>query len=799
MPDSSRRNGTLLRLVPLLGIGLLAYLMSKLDVHALAANAKAIGWGLLLVIALAGFSHVVKTWAWLLTMRGERRNVSFVRAFGLRLASEAIGQLGFLGMVGGETTRVSLLGSGVSVPAAISSVTLDRGLFIITGAFVTLAGIAGIGFAVPLPHTLRLYAVALVVGLVCLLAAGAIAIQRKWPVLSASARAIAWIPGFKKWLGSRESTLIASEQRIVAFYHEAPGAFWCSLILNLFCHFLAIVEVFICLRILGAHATLAGALVMESLTKLINVAGSINPGNVGTYEAGNMAIGKLVRLTGTQGLLLALCRRARAIFWAIIGGICLVWLSKKRRRNGAEFTTNDEASKTATPTEHSLQSLSICETVFILAHDIPHAEQFEPALARIATLPLLLRTILGIRGKERVRTVLVLNADNAAEIRTALLATGRVPAEIEWIKTPAGTALSTILRTAGLNGGRVALISANCSYRPNLLRALHDWDGEGGALEFVSAGRPIGLVALAPDVAARLAADSVSKVMNHQDLHAWITEKLAVHVQGHCSYREVDADSWQAITLPEDCIAAEQKLDRWLVKPTDGVFARMNRRVSIPISRQLIKFPITPNMVSLFTLALSLAAGVCFAAGGYWNCLAGAVLGVLTSILDGCDGEVARLKLQVSDFGCWVDSICDYLYYIVTFAGITIGLVRSKDEPSIVGWGVAVFAGALMTFIMAGIGRKRLSGNRPEQYLQVWQKNAEQRSAGPLMRMARHTEFIVRRCFLPYLLLVLAMCNLTEVFIYMAAIGANVAWIVSLRSLVAFSMRSNSAAAEAGA
>ena len=104
-----------------------------------------------------------------------------------------------------------------------------------------------------------------------------------------------------------------------------------------------------------------------------------------------------------------------------------------------------------------------------------------------------------------------------------------------------------------------------------------------------------------------------------------------------------------------------------------------------------------------------------------------------------------------------------------------------------------------MTFIMAGIGRKRFSGDRPEQYLEVWQKNAEKRSAGLLMRMARQTEFIVRRCFLPYLLLVLAVLNLTQVFIYMAAIGANVAWIVSLRSLVAFSVRTNCAAAETGA
>ena len=42
----------------------------------------------------------------------------------------------------------------------------------------------------------------------------------------------------------------------------------------------------------------------------------------------------------------------------------------------------------------------------------------------------------------------------------------------------------------------------------------------------------------------------------------------------------------------------DQAIDCYL-KSTDGVFARMNRKVSIPISRQLIKFPITPNMVSL--------------------------------------------------------------------------------------------------------------------------------------------------------------------------------------------------------
>lgn len=286
-------------------------------------------------------------------------------------------------------------------------------------------------------------------------------------------------------------------------------------------------------------------------------------------------------------------------------------------------------------------------------------------------------------------------------------------------------------------------------------------------------------------MAEKLAQDREEEIVNEMDLHRWISENV-VSASGSPPYIEVDEDSWQRIALLEDLQRAERKLDQWLVKPTDGLFARMNRRVSIPISRHLLRFPITPNMVSLFTLALSLVGAGFFAAGGYLNCIAGAILGVWGSILDGCDGEIARLKLQASAFGCWLDTICDYTYYIVTFAGIIVGVARHTGDPKIVGLGIAIFTGALLTFICSSIGRKRMSGDRPEQYLQVWQKHAESRSAGLLLRMGRQTEFIVRRCFLPYLLLTLAILDQMHALVYMAAFGANMAWIISLRSLIGF-------------
>jgi len=67
---------------------------------------------------------------------------------------------------------------------------------------------------------------------------------------------------------------------------------------------------------------------------------------------------------------------------------------------------------------------------------------------------------------------------------------------------------------------------------------------------------------------------------------------------------------WQFVDTEPERLQAERKLDGWLVKPTDGIFARFNRRISIPISRELIRFPITPNMVSLFTLGVSFLSGL---------------------------------------------------------------------------------------------------------------------------------------------------------------------------------------------
>ncbi|MGO9337218.1 MAG: CDP-alcohol phosphatidyltransferase family protein [Terracidiphilus sp.] len=443
-----------------------------------------------------------------------------------------------------------------------------------------------------------------------------------------------------------------------------------------------------------------------------------------------------------------------------------------------------------------MQIRSDAQVAIILANNQPWSSWFEPALAQVGTLPVLLRAILGVQGTNPERIIVVFNRVTGPQIRQELLKTRRLPACIEWIEVAVGTTLSSIVRWVSAKSGnaRVLLVAGDRTYQPALHRLVSEWDGQRSTLELASGSEPAGLFALSHEAACELGADTESNVVTVRDLHRWITRKAILNGPSFVDFKLVEEDSWQKISMPQDSIVAEQKLDRWLVKPTDGVFARMNRRISIPISRQLIKFPITPNMVSGFTLGVSFAAGVSYAMGGYWNTLLGAILSVWASILDGCDGEVARLKLQATDFGCWLETACDYLYYLFIFAGMTVGLVRSSGNRAFGAWGAALLFGAATTILLAWFERSRLSSKHPEQFLAVWQKKAESRSSNPLLYLGRRCEFIIRRCFLPYALLAFAVLNLNWLALYMSAIGANIAWIVSLYSRFAFSSKSRAAA-----
>jgi len=781
----------------LLGAALLVSLVAHAGPRALFENMRLIGWGLILVIALGGLSHLIKAWAWRLALPHTAR-YSFSRLFGLRLVSEAIGQLGFAGVLAGEATRVALLGSETPVDSRVLSVTLDRGLFTACGAIVTVCGISAGLVVLSLSHTLRVYAAVFALVFLGALAIAVLAVKNRWPLLSGPARACGSVPWIGPWLRKKESLIFSVEEKLLQFHRERPSAFWGSVTLNFICHVLAISEVYLVLLFMGKNVTWTRALILEAFTKLINIAGALTPGNVGIYEGGTMLIAALFGLSGSVGLSLGLCRRVRSIFWTLMGALSFLLVSRSYDQRKAAGSPGPAPENGPLPVRES-SSKSKCQSsrettsAIIFADYCSDTRGFTPELAHLGTLPIILRAILQAQSINASRVIVASSGLASSVISRDLARTGRLPKIVEWFEigdTPGS--LARLIGQVAAGSDRLFLVSGCTAYHPSLFDTIRQWDGQGEAMALASGSEFVGIAALSRQGALDIAIDCPLYVETPVDLYAWLNRRPSVLLE------PVQEHLWQTVNSPSDCITAERKLDGWLVKPTDGFYARMNRRISIPISRRLIKFPITPNMVTLFTLGVSFLAGVFFALGGYWNNLLGALLSIWASILDGCDGEVARLKLQASQFGCWLETICDYLYYLFIFAGMSIGLAKNRGTDAYLVWGGFLLFGAVASFLAVGSARHRFASSQPEKFLDLWQKKADKQTRSPLMYLARNTEFIIRRCFLPYALLAFAVLNLTRFFFIGSAVGANMVWMIALYSYHKLSRPSSLAASPTG-
>jgi Lysylphosphatidylglycerol synthase TM region len=328
--------------VLLLGVSLLGYMVFRAGPGAVWKQVQTVGWGLVLIIILGGISQLIKTCAWRQTFACDISALSWSRSLGAQLVSDAVGQLGFAGKLFGEGLRISILGSAVPLANGISSSAIDGGLHAFTAIVVTVVGITATLLLAPLDGRWRIYTLLLAAVLIAIVAISAVAVASGWQLMGNAARAIGRLPRLHKLVSSKLSVIDSAEHNLLTFYREEPVAFWASLILNFLWHAMAVLEVYLILRFMGAGVGLVSAIALEGLTKVINLVGALSPGNLGTYEGGNMLIANLFGVTGTAGLTLALCRRVRSIFWAAVGATYMTVTKRRVSTSIVEVDGNDE-------------------------------------------------------------------------------------------------------------------------------------------------------------------------------------------------------------------------------------------------------------------------------------------------------------------------------------------------------------------------------------------------------------------------------------------------------------------------
>ena len=736
-----------------IGIALFVAALLYVDLDLAADAVRRMGPALPVALALSALWHLARTWAWSWCFP-QPCAVSFLRLARVRLAAEAFSYLTLRG-IAGEPLKVVLLADRVDPRAATAAVALERIAYLIVTILLvgggSMAAILGLPLTRAWFRVFRAFAIA----------SGVIAVVTALVITGRGTYLEALFRRLDKALGTSMSTgrvgrfVSAVEAHMLALVRGHRRRLLVLLTAAVSSYICMALEAWVVLRASGASISLNAALAVETFSRVASFASALIPANIGALEASSLAAVAAVGASG--GAALAIARRLRGLFWAALG---LAIFPRNVRphaataaapsrpdstRSGPTLLYFPETAGQPVPATTRIAGLAVAERVIRSALRAGYAtvvvctSHCTPSTLRL--LRRLSRSLPGIeladgftraagvlsRGSQRVVTAV----GPGTVVSPALLesAAGIAASEGNFRDVPAGAGWehSGVLR--------VALADAECP--ADVLRALRARAQEPR--------RPSG-----EDVAAGRA-------------------RLALQIETTADLR-----------------AAEQQIRRSSYKHTDNTLARFNRRLSLPISVALIRTPLTANQLSVLLVVIGFYSAWLFSTGHYLAGVIGALLSLAASILDGCDGEIARLKYQESALGCWIETFGDYSYYVAIFAGLTVGAVRSTGREGFYWIGAVALCGTLLSFAILIYLRTRITAGRPERLHAI---AAERFQAEPtlLSRLIWRLSFTATRSAMPYGIFAVAVAGRLPAIVVLAAIGSTIYWIslaVKLRALL---------------
>ncbi len=219
------------------------------------------------------------------------------------------------------------------------------------------------------------------------------------------------------------------------------------------------------------------------------------------------------------------------------------------------------------------------------------------------------------------------------------------------------------------------------------------------------------------------------------------------------------------VSRPDLVADIEKALLLSLPNPKDGlVDAYLNRKISRPLTRLLLRTPLTPNHITLLSCGIGLLGAACFWGGGCrWPILGGLLL-QFSAVVDCIDGEVARVKLLESPLGAWLDITLDTVVHIAIFLGVGIAVWKQGDAPYAPLLGGALAVGAALCFPFVTMAEKT-------------EEQGNKRGGWENAIIRQMIEGLTSRDY-SIIILLCALVQKLAWFLWSAAIGVQVFWCV---------------------
>jgi Lysylphosphatidylglycerol synthase TM region len=317
------------------GSAVFAYLVARIGVAQLLADAVRTGWLFVPIVLLYGVVCVCNAGAWWLSMADEPSHPPFWRTYAITVAGFSLNFMTPMVNVGGEPFKIAAVAPWLGLRRAAGSVVIYQMLHTLGMllSFIT-AVVLGALLLPPYPAILASLALAFVVlaALVWLLLTGhrhgglerLLDQLHRVPLLDRVARR----------LEPKRASLAQMDEQITEFYHRRPQRFVQTLALEYLSRSIFMIEYVLIAWGVGLKLGYAQAYVIGGLTSLIQNVIFVVPFEVGTKEGSLYVVFQLLGLDPALGVYTAIVSRLRDLVW-IGGGLALVWASGRRAQQRA--------------------------------------------------------------------------------------------------------------------------------------------------------------------------------------------------------------------------------------------------------------------------------------------------------------------------------------------------------------------------------------------------------------------------------------------------------------------------------
>ena len=304
------------------GILLFIYFVNRAGLNQIYDGIKRLGSGFLLIIVISGLRHVVRSAAWCLCIEPPFR-LKFFDALRARIMGDAIGNILPIGSFAlAEPSKPILIRDRVPLMAGFSSFVIENIFYGLSVVVFVLAGMMTLLLTFHLPKGLRIASIVTIV-IILLFILISLGLVRRQVAFVSRAAAFAHRRGFDaKWIEKGR----AFEDRVYGFLFRNSRRFLPILLLEFGFHFFGVLEIYIALYFISPEQTptFFTAFILESVNRIITMAFKFIPLRMGVDEAGTAKVSKVLRFTEASGVTLAIVRKGRDLFWAVVGIALLV-------------------------------------------------------------------------------------------------------------------------------------------------------------------------------------------------------------------------------------------------------------------------------------------------------------------------------------------------------------------------------------------------------------------------------------------------------------------------------------------